>query len=127
MKVLIVESDPDLGGLWKRHLERQYARVSLVSSQPEAIDALQGDDFDIIVLDLVLHEGSALAVADFASYRRPEARVIFVTNTSFFSDGSIFSHSPNACAFVQSRTSPEDLAAMVEHYGKSSKPVCALT
>lgn len=127
MRVLIVESDPDLGGLWKRHLERQDASVCLVSSQPEAIDALQCDDFDIIVLDLVLHEGSALAVADFASYRRPEARVIFVTNTSFFSDGSIFSHSPNACAFVQSRTPPEDLVAMVEHYGKTANPTRELT
>ncbi len=78
--------------------------------------SLYAGDFDIIVLDLVLEDGSALAVADFASYRRPEARVIFVTNTTFFSDGSIFAHSPNACAFVQSETPPEDLAAMVEHY-----------
>lgn len=78
--------------------------------------ALYSADFEIIVLDLVLEGGSALAVADFASYRRPDARVIFVTNTSFFSDGSIFAHSPNACAYVQSEAPPEDLAAMVEHY-----------
>ena len=64
----------------------------------------------------MLANGSALAVSDFASYRRPDARVIFVTNTTFFSDGSIFAHSPNACAFMQSSTPPEDLAAMVEHY-----------
>ncbi|MBE1285883.1 MAG: response regulator [Rhodobacteraceae bacterium] len=119
MNVLIVESNPDLGGLWKRHLERQGAVVTLVPSQEAAIHALYGDDYDIIVLDLVLESGSALAVADFASYRRPDARVIFVTNTSFFSDGSIFAHSPNACAFVQSGTLPEDLAAMVEHYASS--------
>lgn len=78
--------------------------------------SLSANDYEIIVLDLVLDNGSALAVADFASYRRPDARVIFVTNTSFFSDGSIFAHSPNACAYVQSETPPEDLAAMVEHY-----------
>lgn len=90
--------------------------VTLVESQEAAILALHDDEYDIIVLDLVIKEGSALAVADFASYRRPNARVIFVTNTSFFSDGSIFAHSPNACAFVQSGTPPEDLAAMVEHY-----------
>jgi len=52
--------------------------------------ALCGGIFDVIVLDLALEEGSALAVADFASYRHPDARVIFVTNASFFSDGSIF-------------------------------------
>ncbi|MCB1362794.1 MAG: response regulator [Rhodobacteraceae bacterium] len=116
MKVLIVESKPELGELWMRHLERQGATVTLVRTQSAAILALYGDAFDVIVLDLVLDGGSALAVADFASYRRPETRVIFVTNTSFFSDGSIFAHSSNACAYVQSATPPEDLAAMVEHY-----------
>ncbi len=116
MKVLIVESRPELGKLWQRHLERHGADVTLVHSQEAAILALYGHDFEIIVLDLVLSQGSALAVADFASYRRPKARVIFVTNTSFFSDGSIFAHSANACAYVQSATPPEDLAALVEHY-----------
>lgn len=102
--------------LWKRHLERQGAKVTVVGSQNAAILSLYSEEFEIIVLDLILEQGSALAVADFASYRRPNARVIFVTNTSFFSDGSIFAHSSNACAYVQSETPPEDLAAMVEHY-----------
>ena len=69
-----------------------------------------------LVVDLVLDEGSALAVADFASFRHPQARVILVTNTSFFSDGSIFQLVPNACAFVQSDSPPEDIAAMARHY-----------
>jgi DNA-binding NtrC family response regulator len=116
MNVLIVESQHHLGALWQRHLERQGAIVSRATSQEDAIASLYSRDFDVIVLDLVLEQGSALAVSDFASYRRPKARVIFVTNTSFFSDGSIFAHSPNACAFVQSSTPPEDLAAMIEHY-----------
>ncbi len=116
MNVLIVESKLELGALWQRHLERSGAEVTLVGSQEAAIAELYNSDFDIIVLDLVLEQGSALAVADFASYRRPEARIIFVTNTSFFSDGSIFAHSHNACAYMQSATPPEDLAAMVEHY-----------
>ncbi len=120
MEVLIVESQSDLGQLWQRHLERQGASVDLVHDQDSAIAALLKRGYDIIVLDLVLHRGSALAVADFASYRVPDTRVIFVTNTTFFSDGSIFAHSPNACAFLQSSTPPEDLAAMVEHYGATS-------
>ena len=116
MKVLIVESNAELGKLWRGHLVRQGAEVTLVHSQEDAILELQKSDFDIMVLDLVLDNGSALAISDFASYRRPETRGIFVTNTSFFSDGSIFAHSCNACAYVQSETPPEDLAAMVEHY-----------
>ena len=56
----------------------------------------------------------ATTIVDY--YRCPEARVIFVTNTTFFSDGSIFAHSPNACAYVPAATRPEDLAAMVDYY-----------
>lgn len=120
MEVLIVESQPELGRLWQGCLQRQGMSVTLVSGQDEAFDALRKRPFDIIILDLVLAEGQALSIADYASYRRPEARVIFVTNTSFFSDGSIFQHSTNACAFVQSATPPEDLAAMVQHYASSA-------
>jgi len=120
MRVLIVESDRDLGWLWKRHLERHGCEVVLVHGQREAVTALQTGALQVIVLDLVLEEGSAFAVADFASYRQPETKVIFVTNTTFFSDGSIFQHAANACAYLQTGTPPEDLAAMVEHFGRAA-------
>ncbi len=116
-RVLIVESRAELGEIWQRHLERQGMKVARARGQEEAIAHLSENDVDIIILDLVIEEGAALAVSDYANYRRPQTRVIFVTNTSFFSDGSIFAHCANARAFVQSHTPPEDLAAMVEYYG----------
>ncbi len=116
MNVLIVESRSELGTLWQTHLQRQGMHVTLVGDQDGAINHLTTQPTDIIVLDLVLEDGAALAVADYANYRVPEARVVFVTNTTFFSDGSIFAHSANARAFLPSDTSPEDLAAMIEHY-----------
>ena len=117
MRVLIVEPDPNLGEIWGAHLRRMGADVVVAQSQQGAIEALRTNLVTVIVLDLMIDHGSAFAIADYASYRHPEAKVIFVTNTTFFSDGSIFRHIPNACAFVQSETPPEDLAAMVEHYG----------
>lgn len=117
MHVLIVESAPELAELWSRHLRRQGVTVTVALSEPDAVRVLQECAVDVIVLDLVLSEGSAFAVADYASYRQPAARVIFVTNTSFFSDGSIFQHIPNACAFLPCGTPPDDLAAVVDHYG----------
>ncbi len=117
MKVLIVESQPELGRLWQNHMQRQGMEVRLVTDQAGAATALHAQAFDIIVLDLVISRGSAFAIADLASYRHPETRIVFVTNTSFFSDGSIFNLSANACAFLQSDTPPEDLTAMVQHYG----------
>ena len=59
-------------------------------------------------------------MADFASYKRPEARVIFVTRSGFFSDGSIFQLAPNTAAYIAAETPPEDLAALVEHHGAPS-------
>ena len=117
MKVLIVEENADLGRVWGRHLERLGYSVDLVCGQSDAIDTLRVVDVDIIVLNLVLKNGSALAIADFLSYRLPCAKIIFVTSSSFFSDGSIFQHVPNACAMMPSQVSPEDLGALVEHYG----------
>jgi len=92
--------------------------VRVAEGQDDAIATLNIKAPDVIILDLVLQDGSALAVADYANYRCPQSRVIFVTNTRFFSDGSIFAHAANACAFVQTATPPEDLAAMVEHYAE---------
>jgi len=117
MHILVVEEKWELGRLWARHLEREGHSVDVVGTQGEAVEILRHRDVQVIVLDVVLPGGSALAIADFASYRQPDAKVVFVTNTTFFSDGSIFRHAPNACAFLQSDTDPADLAMMVSHYG----------
>ena len=116
MKILIVESECELGLIWQRALERLGVQVVLVTDQATAVQALRDQSFELIILDLVLENGSAFAISDFANYRRPAAQVMFVTNTSFFSDGSIFQHCSNACAYVQSATAPEDIAMMVTHY-----------
>lgn len=117
MQVLIVESTPELAALWARHLERQGMEVALAGDADRAVSLIAAQPFDVIILDLVLAEGSALAVADVAQFRQPDTSVIFVTDTTFFSDGSIFGIMPNARAFLTTRTAPDDLAAVVEHYG----------
>ncbi|MEO1138872.1 MAG: response regulator [Pseudomonadota bacterium] len=118
--VLIVESDPSLGGLWQRHLERNGMRVQLEQAQDGAEEALEASTFDVIILNIVLRGSSAFAIADISNALHPETPIIFVTNTTFFSDGSIFALCPNACAYLQSDTPPDDLTAMVEHYGRAS-------
>ena len=117
LAVLIVESRTDLATLWEAHLTRMDCTVSLATSEDDAIHHLRHNAFDVVVLDLILPGGGAFAIADFTGYRWPAAKVIFVTNSSFFSDGSIFRHISNAAALVPSDTTPEDLGAMVQHYG----------
>ena len=91
MDVLIVESQPDLGGLWKACLERRGMQVILAGNQTQAFGALSAQDFDMIILDLILADGQALAIADYASYRRPDARIIFVPTRRSFRTVRFFS------------------------------------
>jgi DNA-binding response OmpR family regulator len=116
MRLVIVESNEELGRTWKRHLERFCNDVIHVTTEDSAIRALDEGPVSLLLLDLVLVGGCALAVADYARFRHPDAKIVFVTNTTFFSDGSIFQHIPNACAFLPSKTDPEDLAAVVQHH-----------
>ncbi|MDA8747292.1 response regulator [Litoreibacter sp.] len=118
MRVLIVENDPALGQIWCSHIERLGALVDVVCAQSQAVEALQDYKYDVIVLDLDLSNGSVMAVSDYASYRYPDCKVIFVTASSFFSDGSIFSYMSNACALIQTGIPPEDIAALVAHHAR---------
>lgn len=118
MNVLIVEANPDLGTLWMKHLVRLGLETVVVDSEDAALKSLRASRPDVIVVDLDLPGPGAIGVADYAAYRHPEARVIFVTASSFFSDGSIFALAPNAAAFLPARTPPEDLAAVVEFHGR---------
>ena len=117
LRVLIVETNRPLGQLWQRHLERHGITVRLETDQAGAVMALSEQSYNVVILNLVLKGSSALAISDLASIRNPDTRVIFVTDTSFFSDGSVFSLCPNVCAYLQADTPPDDLTAMVEHYG----------
>ncbi|WP_367274873.1 response regulator [uncultured Maritimibacter sp.] len=118
VKILIVEENPDLGSIWQRHLERQGATVTRVSTPSDALAQLRRDSADVIIVNLDQPNEGAMTVADYAAYRHPSARVVFLTARSFFSDGSIFDMSPNACAFLPSATKPEDLATIVTHHAE---------
>lgn len=119
MRALIVQRSRDLGLIWQRHLERLEVEVLRAETGVAALGLVNSTPFDVIVLDLVLAEGSALAIADIVRFRQPDANVVFVTDTTFFSDGSIFQLAGNARALVKTATPPQDLAAIVHHYGFS--------
>ena len=124
LRVLIVQSDAALGADWAQHLEGQGLAVTLAATADAALKALRRRDFHAIILDMVLSDGNALIVADIAAFRQPGASVICVTDDSFFSDGSIFNHCATARLMLERGTPPEELAAIVSHYGaRSTTPV----
>jgi DNA-binding NtrC family response regulator len=117
VRILIVEHNRDLAGLWARFLERQGMACTLAASAAEAYDALRRGSFGALVLDMEMPGGAALAVADFATYRDPDIPIIAVTARGFFSDSAIFELIPNARGLLRAPLRPEDMAALVEHYG----------
>ncbi len=121
MNVLVVESNEAIGRLWCDHLERQGAATVLAKDQETAINALRFQRFDVLVINLLTAHCSVLSISDLATYRSPEIAIIVVTANSFFSDGSIFDIIPNTRGFLHSPVAPDDLAAMVEHYGLSAE------
>lgn len=118
--ILIVASNSELSQIWARHLKRQGQRVQIVDSQQNAVDFLCAHEPEVLVLDVMLSNGSAIATADFASYRCPSTRIVFVTRSTFFSDGSLFQHIPNTAAIIPERTNPTDLAEIVAYHGRPS-------
>ena len=121
MHVLVVESNESIGRLWCDHLERQGAVTVLARDQETAINALRFQRFDVLVMNLLTPNCSVLSISDLATYRSPDIAIIVVTSNSFFSDGSIFDIIPNTRGFLNSPVAPDDLAAMVEHYGLSAE------
>lgn len=119
MRVLIIEANPDLAKVWEGHLSRQGAEVSCALTAEGAHQIMNDACFDVVVMNAEL-DGKSVALADFLRFRCPDARVVFVTSSSFFSDGTLFELSPNAHACIPASTSPEDLASLVEYHGRAA-------
>lgn len=122
MQVLLVESCPDLARLWRLELERAGWKVHQAATASAAVRMMDHLQLRMIVLDLELVGGSALSVPIYAGYRLPDARVVIVTGSTVFNDGSIFDLCANACAYLSTATPPGDLAALVDFHGQRARP-----
>ncbi len=116
MRVLLVQDNEDLGRIWCKFLNMQGLDAQLVTSPDAAIEVLQTEAFDAMVLEPVLEEGSSIAIADFATYKNPDIAILAVTKSSFFSDGSVFEVLPNARGLLRTPIRPDDLVAYLEHF-----------
>lgn len=125
MQVLIVEHNRELARIWANFLELQGMACEVATTGADAYEALRERAFAALVLDVELEGGEALQVADFASYRNPDIPIIAVTPRDFFSDGAIFELIPNARGLLRAPARPDDMAALVEHYGRRSARAAA--
>ncbi len=86
MRVLLVEDDEMLGDAVKTHVHRQGHAVDWALSRDEAEASLAAAEYDLILLDLRLPDGSGLDILKGLRARRDEVPVIIMTAHDQISD-----------------------------------------
>ena len=77
--ILIVDDDPEIRNLLRRYLEGQGFRVSVAADRRECEARIADSGPDLIVLDVMLPDGSGLDICRALHEHRPDLRVILLT------------------------------------------------
>jgi two-component system OmpR family response regulator len=77
--VLVVDDDHEIRKLLGRYLDEQGFRVSLAGSKREFLERVATERLDIVVLDVLLPDGSGLDLCRYLRQRAPHVPVILVT------------------------------------------------
>jgi DNA-binding response OmpR family regulator len=86
MHVLIVEDEPEMAGLLSRGLEEEQYEVSVARDGRAALELSAGEQFDVILLDLMLPRMNGLEVAKQLRQRERETPVLMLTARDSLSD-----------------------------------------
>lgn len=77
--ILVVDDDPEIRRLLARYLEQQGLRVTVASDRRDLEAQLASRAIDLIVLDVMLPDGSGLDICRGLGERRPRIPVILLT------------------------------------------------
>jgi two-component system, OmpR family, response regulator len=77
--ILVVDDDPEIRRLLGKYLEGQSFRVSLAANRREMEERLKSLEVDLIVLDVMLPDGSGLDICRELGGRKPRIPVILLT------------------------------------------------
>lgn len=77
--ILVVDDDLEIRRLLARYLAEQGFRVSLAGSRQDFEERMAVDAIDLVVLDVMLPDGSGLDICRSLSTRSPHVSVILVT------------------------------------------------
>lgn len=120
MRVLVVEDDAVLRGLWTEVFSEAGHDVAGVDSVGEARARLLARRYDVAVLDLHLGSDSGLSVAMFAAYANPDCKVIMITGSSLFANGELFDMAPSVSTVLRKPVAIDELLAVSEHRALSA-------
>ena len=105
---LVVDDDPSIRTLLARILQRQGYEVAEASDGMEALDRVAADQYDVILLDLMMPRLDGFGVIDHVQEKMPElvSRIIIATAYPQTAIGQLGS----VCRIIQK---PFDVQALV--------------
>jgi DNA-binding NtrC family response regulator len=78
-RILVVDDDPAMVTLLRRHLEGEGWQVSTATGSAAALGALASNSFDVILTDVVIDERGGIEILRDAQRLQPRSRVILMT------------------------------------------------
>ena len=111
MNVLLLEPDPKHGAAQEAALEHAGHRVACAATIHEALDRIRSFSPDLLVMELILEDQTALPVADYAAFACPDAEIVFIVRSGLFAHGELYQMTPNL-AWIQ--RDPCDTCALVD-------------
>lgn len=77
--ILVVDDDPEIGRLLGKYLESQGFRCTIAASRRACEQKIADARIDLVVLDVMLPDGSGLDICRDLKDRRPEIAIILLT------------------------------------------------
>ena len=81
-RILIVDDDETVCNSLKEFLSDKYSDITLAFGGTDAVRLLAKEDFDLILLDLLLPDMSGSEVMDFVNREKPDVFVVVITGHS---------------------------------------------
>ncbi len=119
MKVLLVEDDVDVSIMYGSQLELDKHTVTYVSTAQGALDALEDENFDVVVLDILLPGSNGIAVLqELQGYEDWRGIPVVVLTNVDMEDLDISRNHLNDLGvqeyLVKMQTTPDDLSSAVQ-------------
>lgn len=78
-KILVIDDEPDIINSVKRFLSMKNFDVRNANSGEEALRILESENFDIVLLDIIMHGINGDAIAKIIKDKYPDTKIIIVT------------------------------------------------
>lgn len=115
-KILLAEDDPFLASLLKTRLEKESFEVRIVKDGEEALKTLRAENFDLLLLDIILPKKSGFELIEEIRLdpRLQKTSIMIISNLGQPEDVARGQKSGVIEYFIKAKTSIDDLASKIK-------------